>query len=213
MLEDKISRYLSARYLRFEDEQIWFGKEQVVFYFVQHLVNEFLMNRQIFGSEYGAVSFLAGREAGHGFVERHGIPLKKLLTPVVEMSCSVLNTFGFGSFRTVKVMEGGFMVVAGKSVLAMNVKQKALSKEPIDFALGGVFAGALGFFSSKPIYSVEVKCCAQKNVNECVWVAGSEKSIIEYVEEFSPKQVGFAKSVLSEIMKVEKKLGKQDGFS
>ncbi|MBI4044852.1 MAG: hypothetical protein HY392_04035 [Candidatus Diapherotrites archaeon] len=207
MLAEKIRQYISSRYLRFGEEEIWFGKERVLFYFAPHLAEEFSINRRIFGLKYCAACFLAGRTAGHAFVEKHGVPLKKILTPVVELSCTVLTAFGFGSFRTLKVREEGFMVVAGKSTLAKEIKQKMFSQKPVDFALAGVFAGALSCFSSEKFYAVETKCCAQKNVDECVWVAGTEKSILGHVNEFSPENLMWAKEFLAEVKTLEKEAG------
>ena len=207
MFSQKISQYLASKYLRFSGQEIWFGKERLVFYFVPHLAEEFSINQKVFGLKYGAACFLAGRTAGRNFVEKHAFPLKKLLTPVVEMSCSMLNTFGFGVFRTLRVREDGFMVVVGESNLAKELKQKNFSEKPVDFALSGVFAGALSCFSTEKFYAVETKCCAQKNVEECVWVAGTEKSIFGHVKEFSPEAVFWVKDFFAQVKWLEKETG------
>ncbi len=204
---DLIKRYVAEKYMQFKDGQIWFGKERVVFYFVPHLVREISLNQEINGLKYCATMFIAGRKQGHVFVQQHGVPLMKSLTPVVKISCEVLTMFGFGTFRTVKVDDrDGFMVLAGKSTLALDIKSDKPNKEPIDFMLGGLFAGALQYYTKAPMYAVETMCAAQKDVQECIWVMGSRKNILRYIQEFSPDKVDWADKVLDEVEEVEKEL-------
>lgn len=204
---DLIKQYVAEKYMQFRDGQILFGKERIVFYFVPHLVREFSINYSTNGLDYCAKMFLAGRKQGHVFVQGHGVPLMKSLTPVVKISCEVLNMFGFGTFRTIKVDEqNGFMVLAGTSTIAIDLKTAKPSDIPIDFMLGGLFAGALQYYTKKPMYSVEIKCVAQKDVQECIWVIGNRKNIIKYVQEFSPDKTKWANAILDKIEDVEKKL-------
>lgn len=209
---DLIKRYVAERYMQFKDGQIWFGKERIVFYFVPHLTREFSVNYKNHGLDYCANMFLAGRQQGITFVKQHGVPLMKSLTPVVKISCEVLNTFGFGTFRTIKVEDKkGFMVLAGKSTLGRDLKSNKPSKIPIDFMLGGLFAGALQHYTKKPMYAVETTCVAQKDVQECVWVIGSRKNILHYIQDFSPDKLEWANTILDKVEDVEKELeGKGD---
>jgi predicted hydrocarbon binding protein len=207
---DLIKRYVAERYMQFKDGQIWFGKEGVVFYFTPHLTTEFDFNYKTLGLEYCANMFLAGRKQGQIFVKQHGIPLMKSLTPVVKISCEILNTFGFGTFRTIKVDDkNGFMVLTGKSTLASNIKSNKPSKIPIDFMLGGLFAGASQQYLKKPMYAVETSCVAQKESQECVWIIGSEENILHYVKKFSPDKIEWTNQIISKIKDSEKKLGEQ----
>lgn len=203
----QIEQYLTTKYMRFDDGQVWFGKERIGFYFMPHLATEFLTLKRTLGLKYCAAQFIAGREKGKSFVTKHGVPLKKILTPVVQISCDVLNTFGFGTFRTLKVDDKtGFMVLAGKSTFGDEIKRNfELSEIPVDFMLGGLFAGAAEFFMKDRRYAVETRCVAQKDVQECVWVIGTEKQIKEYVEKFSPESKEWANKILEEIKLIESK--------
>jgi len=201
----KVEQYLAARYMRFDEGQIWFGKDRIVLYFVPQLVTEFITNRDIFGLKYCALTFLTGRKQGNNFVQKHGIPLKKLLTSVVELSCDILNTFGFGTFRTLKVdTKEGFMVLVGKSTFAEDIKKNfGGSETPVDFMLSGLFAGALQYYMKKPIYAVETRCVAQREIQECVWVIGSQEQIKHYVEKISPERLNWTIKILEEIRLLE----------
>jgi len=205
----QLEQYLTTKYMRFDEGQVWFGKERIGFYFMPHLATEFLTCKKAFGLKYCAAMFLAGRERGKLFVKKHGVPLKKILTPVVQISCDVLNTFGFGSFRTLKVDDkDGFMVLLGKSTLANEVKKNfETSPEPVDFMLGGLFAGAAEYFMKDKRYAVETRCAAQKDVQECVWVIGREDQIRRYVTKFSPESKEWTDAILKEIKTLEEKLG------
>lgn len=207
----KVEQYLAARYMRFDDGQIWFGKDRIALYFIPQLVKEFTINKQVFGLKYCALSFLSGREQGADFVQKHGIPLKKLLTSVVELSCDILNTFGFGTFKTLKVdTKEGFMVLVGKSTFAQEIKTNHHGSDiPVDFMLGGLFAGALQFYTKKPIYTVETLCVAQREIQECVWVIGSEEQIKQYVEKISPDRLDWTNKILYEITELEAQIQQQ----
>lgn len=202
---DIIKRYVSERYMQFKDGQIWFGKERIAFYFVPHLTNEFDINYERYSLDYCANIFLAGRKQGKTFVEQHGVPLMKGLTLVVKMSCEILNTFGFGTFRTIKVDDKeGFMVLVGNSTLASDIKLNKPSKIPTDFMLGGLFAGALQHYSKEPMYAVETACVAQKDLQECCWVIGSKSGIMDYVKKFSPDKVAWSDKIIGRITEAEK---------
>jgi len=201
----QLEQYLTTKYMRFDNGQVWFGKERIGFYFMPHLATEFITCKKVFDLKYCAAMFLAGRERGKNFVEKNGVPLKKILTPVVQLSCDVLNTFGFGTFRTLKVDdEKGFMVLSGKSTFADEIKKNfAISDIPVDFMLGGLFAGATEYFMKEKRYAVETRCTAQKDVQECVWVIGTEEQIIDYVQKFSPESKEWTTQILKEIKQLE----------
>ena len=209
---DKLLQYITSKYLKFDNGQLFFGKDRVVLYFVPQLAHEFLSYKNLFGTDYCVNSFLLGRETGVHFVETHAVPMKKMLTPVVALSCDILGTFGFGKFRTLKVEEKDrFMVVVGNSTIGTEIKKSfGGSLEPVDFSLGGVFAGALQYFSKMLVYAVEIRCCAQKDVSECVWVCGSEEKIESYVKEFSPELLTTTTSMLEKIKKGEAVYGKNN---
>ena len=209
----KLEQYLTARYLRFDEDQIWFGKERIVLYFTPHLATEFLVNKDIYGFKYCASMFLAGRQRGIAFVQKHGVPIKKFLTPVVQISCDVLNMFGFGTFRTLKVDEKeGFMVLVGKSTFAEEIKKNFQGSEtPVDFMLGGLFAGALQYYVKKPMYAVETMCVAQREIQECVWVVGTQEQIRQYVEKISPERLDWMNKILEQIKSLENEIEKTKG--
>ncbi len=205
----KIEQYIASRYLRFDEQgQIWFGNDPVGLYFMPQLATEFLTNRKVFGLRYCATTFIAGKETGCSFVEKHAIPLKKIITPVVQLSCEILGNFGFGTFRTIKVDEKeGFMVVVGTSTLGTVIKKRMKPiEEPVDAALTGIFAGAIQFFTKEPIYGVETRCVAQKDILECVWVIGREENIRYYLEQISPESINWMEKWIDEIKKVEKEV-------
>ena len=102
---DFLKKYLITGYLKFKDDRIVFGEDNLVFYFVPHLVYEAKGNRSIFGEDYGASMFLAGRNEGFDFFNKHGIPKNKSIAEVFAMSFDILRTFGWGKFRTLKVDE------------------------------------------------------------------------------------------------------------
>ena len=203
----KLEQYLSSHYLRFDNDQILFGKDRMVFYVTSHLAREFTYNRNLFGVSYCINMFLAGRDRGLEFVQKHGIPLKKMLTPVVQISCDLLNTFGFGVFRTIKVdSKEGFMVVVGKSAIAQEIKKNFnCSEEPVDFMLGGLFAGAAEYFMKERRYAVETICAAQSEIQECVWVIGTQEQIINYVKNISPERLDWTNKILDEVKSAENK--------
>ena len=204
---DLIARYVAEKYMQFKDGEIWFGKERVVFYFVPHLNREFSINYGVYGLDYCSNLFIAGRRQGNTFVKQHGIPLMKSLTQVVKISCEILNMFGFGIIKTIKVDDkNGFMILAGKSALAEDMKSRGGSKIPVDFMLAGLFAGAAEYYTKKQMYAVEITCAAQTNVQECTWAIGSKESIFRYVKQFSPDRLDWAKSVIDNIKMVEVKL-------
>ncbi len=199
-------QYITTKYMRFDNGTITFGKEKVVIYFLPHLVREFRFNYKASGMRYCATMFLAGKEQGKTFVKSHGLPLKKVLTPVVGFALEILGTFGFGNFRTLKVdQKNGFMVIAGKSIIANEIKKTGQSvNTPVDFMLAGLFTGALETFTGKNMYCVETKCAADKDVEECVWVVGNEAGINKYINEFSPESKALSKKVLGAIKAMEK---------
>jgi len=206
MLE-KLMQYITTKYMKFDNGTITFGKEKVTIYFLSQLANEFLLNYKVCGMDYCAAMFLEGKEQGKTFVKTHGLPLKKVLTPIVGFALEILGTFGFGTFRTLKVdSKNGFMVIAGKSSIASEIKRKGKSIGiPIDFMLSWLFAGALETFSGRKMYCIETKCVANKDVEECIWVVGDRTGINKYIKEFSPESKSLSKKVLDAIKAVEDK--------
>lgn len=195
----RLIQFITSRYLNFEVGKIWFGKEQVTVLFLSQIVSELHFNLKLFGLNYGLAMSLSARKEGNRFVKNNVVPIKKILGPVVRLSCEIIGSFGYGNIRTIKVEDKeGFMVLVGKSTIASEYKKRhGASEIPVDFMLGGLFTGAIELFSKETIYCVETKCSAQKDVEECVWVIGSKEKITGYTTQFSPESVNWTSKVLN----------------
>ncbi len=203
---DLIKRYVAEKYMQFKDGQVWFGKERLIFVFSAYFTNEYLVGKEL-GPKYPMLMFIAGKKEGYTWVQQHGMPFMKSVTAVVRLGIEILNTFGYGTYRTVKVDDkNGFMVMTGRSTMADDIRLVRPSAEPVDFMLGGIFAGALQYFAKTPLYAVETSCIAQTGVQECLWVIGSVEAIMAYVHQFSPDKEEWAAYVLGQIREVEKEL-------
>jgi hypothetical protein len=196
---NRIMQFITSKYLKFGEGEIWFGKEQVVVYSLPERVEELHNNLKLFGLDYGLSMFLSSKNEGSRIIRNNIVPLKKILSPVVSLSCETISSLGYGPIRTLKVDEKeGFMVLVGRSTIADEYKKTyGASESPIDFILGGVFTGSLEVFSNKMEYCVEIKCSAQKDVEECVWVVGSREKILNYTKQFAPESVEWANTVLN----------------
>jgi predicted hydrocarbon binding protein len=201
---NRIMQFITSKYLKFGEGEIWFGKKQIIIYFLSEMVNELYYGLRLFGTEYGASMFISAREEGNRFIKNNLISIKKILSPVVNLGCEVIGSFGYGQVRTIKVDEKeNFMVLVGKSIIADEYKREhGASEYPIDFMLGGLWAGALEPFSQKRAYCVEVRCSAQKDVEECVWVVGSKDKIRDYVTQFAPESLDWANKFLDSVDKI-----------
>jgi len=209
-----LKKFMLTGYLKFEEDKIRFGKDGLVFYFTPQLVSEHEANWAVGGLRYGCAQYIAAKYEGHRFVKNHGVSMLKTLTPVVKLSLEVLQNFGWGRLKTYKVDEKkGFMVITGKSTLAEEIKRLSRPQDhPIDFMLGGLFAGALEYFSEEKIYTVEIVCCSQKDRQSCTFVSGTPESIYGYVEEFAPETRGWAEQVIEETSRTEEEIKKRGGL-
>ena len=205
---DFLKKYLITGYLKFKDDRIVFGEDNLVFYFVPHLVYEAKGNRSIFGEDYGASMFLAGRNEGFDFFNKHGIPKNKSIAEVFAMSFDILRTFGWGKFRTLKVDEKKrFIVMVGTSTFANEYKKMyGKTETPIDFMIAGLTAGALRYLTKEQVYSVEVKCCAEENVKNCLFVTGTKDNILSYIKKYAEDRFDLASRLIEKIDDNEKKL-------
>lgn len=205
---DFLKKFMLTGYLKFDDDKIRFGKDGLVFYFTPQLVNEHEANWIVNGLRYGCAQYAAAKYEGYRFVENHGIGMLKTLTPVVKLSLEVLQNFGWGRLKTYRVDEKkGFMVITGKSTIAEELKRRSRPQDhPIDFMLGGLFAGALEYFSKERVFTVEIMCCSQKDKQSCTFVSGTPENIYSYVEDFAPEMMNWAKQVIGETRKIEDKI-------
>jgi hypothetical protein len=205
---DTITRYMAERYVRFGDGEIWVGKQRVAFTFLPLIARELLINSALNKETYPAAVFLSGRRQGYEFIRQHAVPLVKSWTPIVALGMSWMNLFGAGTYRTIKAdNKEGFVVLAGKSTLGLQVKaERPDAAEPVDFVIGGLVAGTLQYYTKTPTYGVEISCIAQKDVQECVFAVGNREKIMEYVQKFSPDKVDFAKTTLNRIEALEKRV-------
>jgi hypothetical protein len=206
---DLLKEFGMFHYLKFKDEYIRFGEESVVLYFLPHLAKEYVHLSQVFGLDYGIAEFLASKFMGGDFVQTHGIPLKKTLVNVVDISCKVLNAFGWGKFKTIKVDEDkNFMLLeAESSTFAQEVKNRyGPQKYPVDWMLAGLFAGAQEYYTKRKTYAVELNCMAQKNTKKCVFLCTSEENIVKYTKKFSPEKVMWTIDMVKRAKKIEKKV-------
>lgn len=205
---NRIMQFITSKYLKFGDGEVWFGKEEVVIYFLSQAVRDLYYNLGQFGLDYGASMFLSAKTEGNNFVKNNIIPIKKILTPVVTLSCELISSFGYGPIKTIKVDDKeGFMVLLGKSTIANEYKKRhGPSAIPVDFLLGGLFSGALELFTNEKTYCVETRCSAQKDVEECVWVIGNREKILNYARQFSPESIESAIETIDLINKNEARL-------
>lgn len=204
---DFLKKYLITGYLKFENNAINFGVDKLVFYFVPHILFEYRKLWPIFKEKWGAAIFLAGRDMGFQFFDKHGVSHNKSMTEVFVMSFDVLGSFGWGNFKTLKVdEEKQFMVMVGASTLAQEHKKIwGISDHPIDFLLSGLTAGALKYLTKKQIFCVELKCCSEKDVQNCLFVTGTKENITAYVKEYSPEKLDWTNKILSEIEELDSK--------
>ncbi|MDE1866024.1 MAG: hypothetical protein KGH94_05310 [Candidatus Micrarchaeota archaeon] len=208
MFMDTISRYMASRYVRFGDGEIWFGDLRCTFNFIPILAREFIINNELDPERYSSIVFLAAKRAGYDFVTKHAIPLVKNWTPVIGIGIEWLSLYGHGLFRSVKAdRENGFLLLSGRSNIGQEIKGQKPSTDPTDFTLGGLMAGTMEYYTKKPTYAVEISCVAQKDVQECVIVAGERKTIKSYIEKFAPEKMEWADKSLDRIEAVEKELG------
>jgi predicted hydrocarbon binding protein len=203
----KLIQFISSRYLRFAENEIWFGKERVLICSLEQIVEQSYLSQK-FGLDYQASVYLSAYKEGLEFTRGHTVPMKKLLNPVIKLSSETLSSFGHCTIRTIKVNEKDMsMYIAGNSAAATMYKKKYKSTtSPIDFILSGLFAGALECFSQKPAYCVELKCSAQEDSTECIWIAGSKEKVLDYTSRFFPEKTQFVEDVFDSIEKVKEKL-------
>ena len=194
-------------YLKFKPTAVEFGGEKVILFFLPHLVDEHVRLYQAFGLDCGVLKFLAGKRMGADFIRRHGIPLGKTLTEVVGLSCNVLNAFGWGVFRTVKVDEKqGFMVVeAEHSIFAEELKKRhGPRKEPVDWLLAGLFAGALEHYAGTKIWTVELSCMAEKDVAHCTFLSARAGDLVGCARRMAPGKAKWVSRVAERIRRLER---------
>jgi len=199
------------KYLKPQKEYLFFGKDKIVFYFVPQLIEEYRFLDNAFGLDYGATEFLASKFSGKNFVKQHGIPLKKNLNSVVDLSCKILNAFGWGLFKTVKVDEKRkfLLVESSLSTFSEELKKRHGPQEnPSDWMLLGLFAGATEQYCGGKIYGVEINCIVQKDMKTCAYLCGEEKPIKEYTQRFSPKKLPWVEKVIKKEKEIEQRLEK-----
>lgn len=208
-MADLLKEFGMFKYLRFQKDYVFFGKDKIAFYFIPHLVEEYHCFNKVFGLDHAIALFLASKFSGKNFVKEHGIPLQKNLAGVVDISCKVLNAFGWGSFRTVKVDENKkfLLVESSLSTFSEELKKRHGPQEnPADWMLLGLFAGATEHYCGGKIYGIELNCISQRDMKTCAYVCGVENQIKEYVEKFSPKQVSWVTTVLGKEKELEQRL-------
>lgn len=204
---DTAARYVAERYMKFEEGQITLDKVRLTFNFLPLTAREFLINNELSRETYSAVIFISARKLGYEFIKHHGIPLMKNWTPIVKMGMEWMNLFGGGTFRTIRAdNKEGFVVLAGRSSFGLEMKAERQSIDPVDFVVGGVVAGTIQYYMKTPVYAVETACIAQKNVQECLWVVGNRKDILDYVQKFSPDKVEWGNKTLDRIEAIEKEI-------
>jgi len=184
-----------------------FGGEKLLIGFLSHLSEEEYLQVK-FTTNYNQVRYLAGKQIGRNFVKNYGVPLGKLLPEVISISENVLSAFGWGSFKTFSYdEEKKFLVIhATESTIADAIKLKhGPQKKPIDFAFAGIMAGAVSYYSKDYVVCIETKCRVQENVDSCEFVAGPEKTVLQFVKKYYSPSVRDAKKFFDEIKSLEKK--------
>jgi hypothetical protein len=208
---DMVSRYMAERYVRFEEGQIWFGKERVTFNFIPILARELIINSKINGPRFHATLFISARREGYDFMKEHAIPLVRDWTPGVKMGFEWINLFGVGSFRPIKANnKEGFTVTIGVSTLGLEMKLERPGGGPVDFVMCGLISGAIEYYTRQPTYGIETSCVAEKGVDQCTLVAGTRKNITEYVQKFSPDKLEHTNNAIDQIQAVEEEIRQQN---
>jgi hypothetical protein len=211
---DLFKRYVDEGYMQFDNRgDIWFGKERLIIYVGLMSAMEFAFDSEISGWRYLATRFIASRREGYIMIQQHGAPDMKELVSPLNVGLKVMETFGMGTFRIVKAdSEKGFAVITGSSTLGKDTKEEKASESPIDFMIGGLLAGVVGYYTKRQEYAVELSCVSQKDSNECVWVVGDRQAIMDYIQKASPDRVELGNKTLDEIEGVERELEGNDSL-
>ena len=77
-MTNKITQFIASKYIKFGDDEITFGKERVVVYSLEQLVDQDYLNQRLFGADYNALLYAIAKKQSKYFVKTHGVPLKKL---------------------------------------------------------------------------------------------------------------------------------------
>ena len=205
---DFLEKLAALRYLRFTDDYYLLGDDKLLFYFSNHLAEEYRTFITLFGLDYGAAQFLVGKKAGIQFVESHGKKLGKSFEEVIEVSEKVLHNLGWGRFATWKADQARSLLLinADLSTVADDIKlQHGPQKYPADFLLSGLFAGAVEAFCATKVYGIELDCRVQENVQTCQFIAATEDEITRYVKEFAPRSASYAQDFIARTKKLESK--------
>ena len=206
---DLLKEFGMFKYLKFDKDGAFFGKDKITLYFVPQLVAEYFYLKKIFKLDYEVAEFLASKYSGKNFVESHGIPLQKSLLGVVDISCKVLNAFGWGSFKPIKVDENKkfLLIESSLSNFAEELKKRFNPQQnPCDWMLLGLFAGATEHYCGGVIYGVELNCICQKDTKKCAYLCGTEEAIIEYTKKFSLSQLAWVEEVIKKEKEMEQRL-------
>lgn len=204
---DTIGKYTASKYMRFGEGEMWFGKQRAAFNFMPIMAKDFIINNGPSDGRYAATLFLSAKRTGYEDARQHSVPLVKSWTPGVRIGIEWLDMFGLGVFRSVRAdNKEGFMVIVGRAEFGLEMKSEGQITEPVDFVIAGLIAGFVEYYVKTPIYVVETSCIAQKNVDECIFVGGHRKDIVDYVKKFSPDKLETAGRTLDTIEAVEKEL-------
>ena len=159
---DLFKKYVDEGYMRFDKGDIWFGKERLVLYFTQFTSTELLLNTKLSGDRYLATKFVLSRKEGQTVMQQHGAPDMKELASLLNVSVKIMGILGKGAFKLVETDSSkGFAVLTGVSTLGLERKEDEASDDPIDFMIGGIWAGTVGYYTKRRAYAIEISCVAQ----------------------------------------------------
>lgn len=204
-----LDKLTALGYIGFKEGNITFGNDKLLFYFLPHLVDEYLLGTKCWGLDWGALQFFVGRRAGYQFVKEHGAKLGEELSHVIDASQNVLESLGWGRYSTWRFdKEKMYLLINGStSTVADEIKLKHGPQQiPADFLVSGLFAGAASYYTRKKIYSIEIECRANENIDTCQFVAAEPNKILKYVAMFFPKRLKYARRYMKCLQALEKRI-------
>jgi predicted hydrocarbon binding protein len=209
MFKGILTKFISFGYLKYKDGKIFFGDEKMLFVNLFPLVEQFMMHRKMNDELFDIIAYVSFKKSNQQFTRDHFQRFGKSLLSVMDISKQMFYAIGWADVEFVRYDEKeNFMLIhAKKSTFAEEIKLRhGIQKDPVDFMMAGIFAGAVQVYSpkGKKIYAIEVRCKAQRDVKECEFVVASEEKIMGFLVKYGKAEQERAKKMISRIKKMEK---------
>ena len=213
MFKGILTKFISFGYLKYKDGKIFFGDEKMLFVNLFPLVEQFMMHRRLNDGAFNCIAYLSFKRSNMQFTRDHFQRFGKSLLSVMDISKQMFYAIGWADVEFVRYDEKqSFMIIhANKSTFAEEIKLRhGIQNEPVDFMMAGIFAGAVQVYApkGKMIYAIEVRCKAQKNVNECEFIVAPEDKIMGFLKKYGKPEQNRAKELISRIKELEDGKGK-----